>query len=157
MQYRIFSKSPKYGKSIRQDHGPTAKKLIEQQLYSNQPAFNPRNLWIGPIQLHQKLLGGTSKYALRDSQDAFVKNLSIVQIEQNLAFQQQGNEAKTKKKGTYSTPYILEKQVGGHMTTRFEGEASKGRCHIVGGGVGACSWGPMGGEKKRTCLGVVGL
>jgi len=35
------------------------------------------------------------------------------------------------------------------VTARFEGEASKGRCHIVGGGVGACSWGTDGWRKEK--------
>lgn len=51
----------------------------------------------------------------------------------------------------------MEKHVGEHVTARFEGEASKGQCHGVGGDVGAARGGQADGEKKRTCLGVVGL
>ena len=40
-QSRNFSKSLKFGGSIRQDDGPSVKKSAEQQLYSNQPTFDP--------------------------------------------------------------------------------------------------------------------
>ena len=39
--------------------------------------------------------------------------------------------------------------MGRHMTTRFDGEASKGRRHIVGGGMGACAWGTDGWRKEK--------
>lgn len=65
------------------------------------------------------------------------------------SFSTMGNKTKTKKKGTYSTPHILEKHVGGHVTARFKGEASKSRCRRVGGGVGMCTLGTGRWRKEK--------
>ena len=50
-------------------------------------------------------------------------------------------------------PRILEKHVVGHVTKGIKEEASKSQRRGVGGGVGMCVRGSVGGEKKRTCPG----